>query len=63
MKPLLLGELPPYDAMMLAAALRDVIYWRTHQPITREDRIASDEAFVRLQQGSARLELALGQRK
>lgn len=59
MNLLLPEELPRYDANMLAAAIRDVIYWQTHQPITSRDRLASDEAFVRLRQGSARLEMAL----
>lgn len=59
MTALLLSDLAPYDADRLSAAIRDALYWHRNHPVTREDRIAKDEAFVRLSEASARLDMSI----
>ena len=48
--PLLITRIPSVGLVELQAAIDDVIWWQQHQPMTRADRIARDEAFVRLLQ-------------
>ena len=43
-------RIPNVGLVELQAAMEDVIWWHQHQAITREDRAARDDAFVRLMQ-------------
>jgi hypothetical protein len=43
----------------LTLAIRDVLHWHRNYPVTREQRIAKDEAFIRLSEASARLDMSL----
>lgn len=62
-RPLLITRIPRVGLVELQAAIDDTIYWQQHPPMTREDRIARDESFVRLMQVRWHVEAALGGRK
>lgn len=47
---LLITDIPIITTWDLEKAVRDVIHWECCRPVTREDRIKRDEAFVRLRQ-------------
>jgi hypothetical protein len=61
--PLLITAIPRIGLIELQAAIADTIYWHQHHPITREDRIARDRAFVRLMQAQWHVGAALGLEK
>lgn len=56
---LLITDLPKFDLANVQAAIRDAIHWQTHYPTTREERIARDEALIRLRQADWHVSNAL----
>ena len=62
-RPLFITAIPKVGLIELQAAIDDTIYWQQHRPLTREDRIARDESFVRLMQVRWHVEAALGGRR
>ena len=61
--PLLITRIPRVGLAELQAAIDDTIYWQQNPALTREDRIARDESFVRLMQVRWHVEAALGGRR
>lgn len=59
MTDLKLANLRPYEASNLAAAIHEVLHWHRHQAFTREQRTAKDNAYIRLSEASARLDMTL----
>lgn len=47
---LLITDIPVVDLEQLQRAIRDVIHWHTHRPLTAEDVADRDNAYIRLRQ-------------
>jgi hypothetical protein len=57
---LMVGDLPAYELRDAYDAIHDHIYWIRHPARTFEEQALADNAYIRLCQAEARLEMALG---